>query len=74
MSLDEGKAWVDDFYLKNIPLEEQNSFTFIFDFGDWWEFDILIEKIEESNCIEGFNLIKSVGKAPEQYPEYDEEC
>ncbi|CAA6800397.1 MAG: Unknown protein [uncultured Sulfurovum sp.] len=73
MSLDEGKAWADEFYLKNIPLKEQNSFTFIFDFGDWWEFDILIEKIDEGKCIEEFKLIKSVGKAPEQYPDYDEE-
>jgi len=73
MSLDEGKAWVDEFYLKNIPLEEQNSFTFIFDFGDWWEFNILIEKIDEGKRMDDFKLIKSVGKAPEQYPDWDEE-
>ena len=71
-TLDNGKAWADEFYLKNLPLEEQNSFTFIFDFGDWWEFDILIEKIKEGESIENFKLIKSVGKAPEQYPDYDE--
>ena len=71
-TLDEGKAWADEFYLKNLPLEEQNSFTFIFDFGDWWEFDIFIEKIKEGESIENFELIKSVGEAPEQYPDYDE--
>jgi len=73
MSLDEGKAWANEFYLKNIPLEEQNRFTFIFDFGDWWEFDIMIEKIEEGKNMDDFKLIKSVGKAPEQYPDWDEE-
>ncbi len=72
-TLDEGKAWADEFYLKNLPLEEQNSFTFIFDFGDWWEFDIFIEKIEEGEFIENFKLIKSVGEAPEQYPDYEED-
>jgi len=73
MSLDEGKAWANEFYLKNIPLEEQNSFTFIFDFGDWWEFNIWIEKIEEGKRMDDFKLIKSVGKAPKQYPDWDEE-
>jgi len=73
MTLDDGKAWADEFYLKNISLKEQNSFTFIFDFGDWWEFDILIEKIDEGKSMDDFKLIKSVGKAPEQYPDYDEE-
>ena len=73
MSLDEGKAWANEFCLKNIPLEEQNSFTFIFDFGDWWEFNIMIEKIEEGKRMDDFKLIKSVGDAPEQYSDYDEE-
>lgn len=73
MPLDEGKAWADEFSLKNLPLEEQNSFTFIFDFGDWWEFDIFIEKIVEGESMDDFKLIKSVGKAPKQYPDYDEE-
>ncbi|MBU1667766.1 plasmid pRiA4b ORF-3 family protein [bacterium] len=72
-TLDDGKAWVDEFYLKNLPLEEQNSFTFIFDFGDCWEFDILIEKIDEGKNMDDFKLIKSVGKAPKQYPDYDED-
>jgi len=73
MSLDEGKAWANEFHLKNIPLEEQNSFTFIFDFGDWWEFNIWIEKIEEGKRMDDFKLIKSVGDAPEQYSDYDDE-
>jgi len=73
LSLDEGKAWSNEFCLKNIPLEEQNSFTFIFDFSDWWEFDIFIEKIEEGKHMDDFKLIKSVGESPKQYPDWDEE-
>ena len=72
VNLDDGKAWAYKFYLKDLPLEEQNSFTFIFDFGDWWEFDIFIEKIEEGKYIENVKLLKSVGEAPEQYPDYEE--
>ena len=72
VALDEGKAWADEFYLKNLPLQEQNSFTFIYDFGEWWEFNIFIEKIEEGKRIKDFKLIESVGKAPQQYPDYEE--
>jgi len=72
IELDGGLAWANEFYLKKLPLEEQNSFKFIFDFGDWWEFDILIEKIDEGKSMDDFKLIKSVGEAPKQYPDYDE--
>ena len=56
-----------EFYLKNLPLRELESFTFIFDFGDWWEFDILIEKFFEGKKIEKVEIIKSHGEAPTQY-------
>ncbi len=49
------------------------SFKFIFDFGDWWEFNILIEEIKEGETIDEVKLIKSYGTAPKQYPDYDEE-
>ncbi|MBD3793437.1 MAG: hypothetical protein IE889_04660 [Campylobacterales bacterium] len=65
--------WADVYCLKNLPLQVSENFKFIFDFGDWWEFDILIEKIDESREIKGVKLIKSQGEAPEQYPDYDEE-
>ncbi len=56
-----------EFYLKNLPLRELESFTFIFDFGDWWEFDILIEKFFEGKKMEKVEIIKSHGEAPRQY-------
>ncbi len=65
--------WVDEYCLKNLPLQELESFKFIFDFGDWWEFDILIEKIDKGREIDSIELIKSHGEAPEQYPDYDDE-
>ena len=63
----------DEYCLKNLPLQELESFKFIFDFGDCWEFDILIEKIDKGREIDGIKLVKSHGEAPEQYPDYDEE-
>ena len=65
--------WVDEYYLKELPLQAFESFKFIFDFGDWWEFDILIEEIKEGESVDDFKLIKSYGTAPEQYPDYNEE-
>ena len=69
----EDDLWVDEYCLKNLPLKELESFVFIFDFGDWWEFDILIEKIDKGKKIDGVELVQSHGEAPEQYPDYDEE-
>jgi len=65
--------WADEYLLKNFPLKELESFKFIFDFGDWWEFDILIEKIDESRKIEETKVVKSHGEAPKQYEYYDED-
>ena len=70
---DGDNLWADNYYLKNLPLKELESFKFIFDFGDNWEFDILIENIDSSREIGSVKLIKSHGDAPEQYPDYDDE-
>jgi len=63
----EGDFWADEYCLKNLPLKALEHFEFIFDFSDWWEFDILIENIDESREIDKIVLIKSHGEAPKQY-------
>lgn len=70
---DDDDLWADEYCLKNLPLKELDSFKFIFDFGDWWEFDILIEKIDHGRKIDKIELVKSYGKAPKQYPDYNDE-
>jgi len=70
---DENSFYVNEYYLNNFPLKENESFKFIFDFGNLWEFNILIEKIDEDREIDKVIVVKSQGKAPEQYPDYDEE-
>ena len=42
-------------------------FTYLFDFGDQWQFDIKVMEIREGT-VEKPELIKAVGDAPEQYP------
>ncbi|XCN72461.1 MAG: hypothetical protein Q3M24_19550 [Candidatus Electrothrix aestuarii] len=47
--------------------------VFLFDFGDSWEFQVLVEEIDADTAVESEPvLLKSQGKAPEQYPGYDE--
>jgi hypothetical protein len=46
----------------------------VFDFGDWWEFNVVLESIDEPDPkLKKAKVIDKKGKAPEQYPDYDEE-
>ena len=46
----------------------------IFDFGDWWEFDLKLEKIEPDEKRTDYGaIIESKGLAPEQYPSWEDE-
>lgn len=55
-----------------LDLRERQVFTYLFDFGDMWQFDIKVLEICEGT-IKRPEVIKSEGDAPEQYPYYEEE-
>ncbi|AFZ36822.1 hypothetical protein Sta7437_3315 [Stanieria cyanosphaera PCC 7437] len=58
----------------DIPLEEGGSMTYIFDFGDWWEFEVQLEKIEAHDSQPDYEaIIDGYGEAPPQYPDFDED-
>ena len=64
----------DEVRIGDLPLKEGDSMNYIFDFGDWWEFNIQLEKIEIKDSPTDYGaIIESHGKSPEQYPEWDEE-
>jgi len=47
---------------------------FMFDYGDEWKFIVEFTGEMEVPAIKGYpKLLESKGKAPEQYPDYDEE-
>ena len=47
---------------------------FLFDFGDNWEFQVLLEKIKQGRKdFEHPQIIDKQGKAPVQYPNWDDE-
>lgn len=51
----------------------KNKFDYTFDFGDNWEFDcVLMELKTDEKPLKKFKIIESVGKAPEQYPDWED--
>jgi hypothetical protein len=47
--------------------------TYIFDFGDWWEFRVQLEQIDPVDPqLKKPKLLESHGKAPEQYPDAED--
>lgn len=67
--------FTDEVTLSKLPLNINGSMKFIFDFGDWWEFNILLEKVDNNFELDesSAKLLEMKGKAPEQYPDWDEE-
>ncbi len=61
---EETKLWQTD-------LHEGKKFKFLFDFGDEWVFQCKVLHIE-NRLIDIPLVIRSVGDAPEQYPEWDD--
>lgn len=58
--------------LGNLKLRKGQKFTYLFDFGDEWWFDIRVLQIQDGS-IEKAEVIKAVNEAPEQYPVYEED-
>ncbi|MEM6264096.1 MAG: hypothetical protein AAGI38_16395, partial [Bacteroidota bacterium] len=51
----------------------RKPFLYIFDFGDNWEFECTIEEMLEEELVKSPRVVAKKGKAPEQYPDYDED-
>ncbi len=53
-------------------LSKGQKFLYIFDFGDEWRFQCKVLRLNDEPC-EISEIIRCVGEAPEQYPDYDED-
>lgn len=53
-----------------IPLRQGQTMTFLFDFGDHWEFDLRLEQILLDTTLERSEVLDRQGEAPEQYPSW----
>lgn len=57
----------------DLPLKLGAAMTYLFDFGDNWEFNVLLEDIQPGKPKRNVNrILGSHGKAPEQYPNWDD--
>jgi hypothetical protein len=39
----------------------------VFDFGDWWEFDVTLERVDPDMVIEEPVVLEKHGESPDQY-------
>jgi len=64
----------DDVRVGEMELEPGDSFKFLYDFGDNWEFEVKLERIDPvGKPMKRPEMIESHGEAPRQYPAWDEE-
>jgi Plasmid pRiA4b ORF-3-like protein len=72
----EDEISTDEVQIGDIPLRIGAVIQYLFDFGDCWRFDILLENIEEDGLVNDTEsssgkILESHGKAPKQYPDED---
>ena len=61
-----------DYRLRDLSLYKGKKFLYLFDYGDEWRFECRVLR-EEAGSTDGYQILRSKGDAPEQYPDYDEE-
>ena len=62
--------YADEFLLREVLPYEKMTFTYLFDFGDRWEFNIVVEKILPEYTQQP-QVIERKGEDPDQYGEFD---
>lgn len=70
--MEAGDRLTKKYTLKKLNLTKGQKFKYVFDFGDEWVFQCrVLRQLEEDTDIPG--VIRSVGEAPEQYPDWEED-
>jgi len=57
----------------NLNFYEGQHLLYVFDFGDYWEFDIEVIAVKSEPHFGGYKILEKHGKSPEQYPVYDDD-
>lgn len=69
--IEPGDHLTKKYTLKKLQLEKGQKFMYLFDLGDEWTFQCkVLRELDEKTDIPG--VIRSVGEAPEQYPDWEE--
>jgi hypothetical protein len=64
--MDEG-PWTSEVLVGDVPLRVGQTMTYVFDFGDWWEFDVTLERVDPGMVIEEPVILEKHGEPPSQY-------
>jgi hypothetical protein len=70
--LDEG-PWTSEVLIGETPLKVGQAMTFVFDFGDWWEFEVALERVNPGMSLKKPVVLEAEGESPDQYPVWDDE-
>ena len=69
--IDEG-PWASDVRVGDAPLRVGQKMTYLYDFGDNWEFEVTLEQVDRDQTIKKLRVLEMHGSPPEQYPNWDE--
>lgn len=70
--MDDG-PWASEVRVGDVPLQEGQSMTYLYDFGDRWEFEVTLERVDPPDrAMKEPAILDARGEAPEQYPVWDE--
>ncbi len=69
--IDEG-PWASDVRVGDVPLRVGQKMTYLYDFGDNWEFDVTLEQVDRDHAVKKPRVLEMHGSPPEQYPNWDE--
>jgi hypothetical protein len=69
--MDEG-PWTSEVLVGDVPLLVGQAMTFLFDFGDQWEFDVLLENVDPNVRVRKPKILEKHGEPPEQYPKWED--
>jgi hypothetical protein len=65
--------YASEVLIGELSLKPGEVISYLFDFGDNWEFDVKLERIDPADKkIKGPVMLESYGEAPDQYPDWDE--
>lgn len=63
------RPFSDEVKIGDLPLKPGMTLNYLFDFGDCWEFEILLEELQP-NLPKRSKILEKHGRAPEQYPNW----
>ncbi|MBS3919560.1 MAG: plasmid pRiA4b ORF-3 family protein [Deltaproteobacteria bacterium] len=69
--IDEG-PWASDVRVGDVPLRVGQKMTYLYDFGDNWEFEVTLEQVDRAEAVKKPRILEMHGSPPKQYSRWDE--